>query len=111
MSNQKSEKISKTIELQIEKSHNLIQGLRKHLSTGVGGGITSTEIEKMESELATLTEANEVCDRLRAELSQKVKHMNKVLANVKTDFADAKKIVKGYYPQEQWKEYGVADKR
>jgi hypothetical protein len=103
--------MSKTIELQIEKSHNLIQGLRKHLSTGVGGGITSTEIEKMESELATLTEANEVCDRLRAELSQKVKHMNGILADVKRSYVDKKKVIKVNFLQEEWMKYGVQDKR
>lgn len=103
--------MSKTIELQIEKSRGLIDGLRKHLRQGVGGGVNDQEIDQMEQALKELEAANEECDRLRAELSPKVKHMNEVLTTVKTAYADKKKTLKGYYPQEQWAEYGVPDKR
>ena len=103
--------MSKTIELQIEKSHSLIEGLRKHLRQGVGGGVNDQEIDAMERNLNELSAANEECDRLRAELSPKVKHMNEVLATVKAAYAEKKKTLKGYYPQEQWAEYGVPDKR
>ena len=34
--------MSKTVELQIEKSRHLIEGLRKHLG-GIGGGVTNDE--------------------------------------------------------------------
>ena len=103
--------MSKTIELQIEKSRQLIGGQRKHLNGGVGGGITTAQIDEMERSLGELKAANDECDRLRAELSPKVKHMNDVLAVVKAAFAEHKRTIKGYYPQEQWAEYGVADKR
>lgn len=103
--------MSKTIELQIEKSRNLAQGLRKHLNNGVGGGITPQEIDQMEQSLALLTAANEEVDRLREELQPKVKHMNDLLAQVKTVYAEQKKTIKGYYPQERWADYGVPDKR
>ncbi|MBQ8656683.1 MAG: hypothetical protein IJ527_06515 [Prevotella sp.] len=103
--------MAKTVELQIEKSRNLIEGARKHLNHGVGGGFTPAEIDHMEQALSELAAANAECDRLRAELSPKVKHMNEVLAMVKSAYAEKKKILKGYYPQEQWAEYGVPDKR
>lgn len=103
--------MSKTIELQIEKSRGLIDGLRKHLRQGVGGGVNDQEIDQMEQALKELQAANDECDRLRAELSPKVKHMNEVLATVKAAYADKKKTLKGYYPQEQWADYGVPDKR
>lgn len=102
--------MSKTIEIQIEKSRNLIGGLHKHLNDG-GSGITSEEISAMEQSLALLEQANEECDRLRSELSVKVKRMNQILAEVKGSFAENKKMLKGYYPQEQWMTYGVPDKR
>ncbi|MCR5270215.1 MAG: hypothetical protein K6D91_04255 [Prevotella sp.] len=44
-------------------------------------------------------------------LQPKVKHMNEVLSTVKTTYAEAKKAIKGYYPQECWADYGVPDKR
>lgn len=102
--------MSKTVELQIEKSRHLIEGLRKHLS-GMGGGITSEEINSMEQSLKELESANAEVDRLREELTPKVKLMNEVLARVKKAYADKKKTLKGYYPQERWADFGIPDKR
>jgi len=102
--------MSKTVEIQIEKSRNLIEGLRKHLS-GIGGGVTNDEVSEMEQTLKELEAINAEVDRLREELSPKVKHMNAVMARVKDAFADKKKTLKGYYPQERWAEFGVPDKR
>ena len=39
--------MSKTVELQIEKGRNLVEGLRKHLS-GISGEVTNDEIGQME---------------------------------------------------------------
>lgn len=102
--------MSKTVELQIEKSRHLVGGLRKHLK-GIGGGVTNDEIGQMEQALKELEAANAEVDRLREELSPKVKHMNEVLARVKATYADKKKTLKGYYPQERWADYGIPDKR
>lgn len=103
--------MSKTVEIQIEKSRNLICGLRKHLESGVGGGVTPSEIDEMEAKLKELDAINQECDRLRAELAPKVKEMNRVLDEVKSVYANEKKTLKGYYPQEKWIEYGIPDKR
>ena len=102
--------MSKTVEIQIEKSRNLVEGLRKHLQ-GIGGGVTIEEISAMEQAIGELAAANAEVDRLREELSPKVKQMNAVLARVKEAYADKKKTLKGYYPQERWIDYGVPDKR
>ncbi len=102
--------MSKTVEQQIEKSRNLIDGLRKHLN-GIGGGVNHDEINNMEQMLGQLSQANEEVDRLREELSPKVKHMNELLAQVKETYTDKKKTLKGYYPQERWIDYGIPDKR
>ena len=102
--------MSKTVELQIEKSRNLVEGLHKHLS-GIGGGVTGDEINSMEKSLKELESANAEVDRLREELTPKVKYMNEVLTRVKQAYADKKKTLKGYYPQERWADYGISDKR
>lgn len=102
--------MSKTVELQIEKSRHLVEGLHKHLN-GMGGGITSDDIKSMELSLKELEMANDEIDRLREELTPKVKHMNEVLARVKEAYIEKKKTLKGYYPQERWADYGIPDKR
>ncbi len=102
--------MSKTTEIQIEKSRNLIEGLRKHLK-GIGGGVTADEISNMEEAVKELTAANAEVDSLREALNPKVKHMNAVLTQVKEAYTEKKKTLKGYYPQERWAEFGVPDKR
>mgnify|MGYP007101841543 CR=1 FL=1 len=102
--------MSKTVELQIEKSRNLIEGLRKHVNAQ-GGGVTSEEIDSMEQTLKELVMLNEEVDRLRDELAPKVRQLNKAFANLKVAHVSTKKVLKGYYPQEAWAEYGIPDKR
>ena len=103
--------MSKTVEIQIEKSRSLIDGLRKHVKEMGEHGISNAEISQMEQTVAGLASANEEVDRLREELQPKVKHMNELLANVKAAYTESKKTLKGYYPQERWADYGVPDKR
>ena len=102
--------MSQTVELQIEKSRNLVEGLRKHLN-GIGGGVTNDEIGQMEQSLKELEVANAEVDRLREELAPKVKQVNAMMVRVKEAYAEKKRTLKGYYPQERWIDYGVPDKR
>ena len=103
--------MSKTVELQIEKGRTLIEGLRRHVREMGERGVSNAEIDRMEQSLNELTAANEEVERLREELQPKVKHTNEVLAAVKDTYAEAKKTLKGYYPQERWADYGIPDKR
>ena len=103
--------MSKTIEIQIEKSRNLIEGLRRHVKEMGEHGIANSEISAMEQAVAQLAEANAEVDRLREQLAPKVKTMNEILATVKSAYAESKKTLKGYYPQERWQDYGIPDKR
>ncbi|MBQ8064669.1 MAG: hypothetical protein IJ200_03310 [Prevotella sp.] len=103
--------MSKTIEMQVEKSRGLISGLRKHVSEKGEQGVSKQQIDRMEQTLQQLEAANAEVDRLREELSPKVKQMNDILAGVKEAYAETKKMLKGYYPQERWADYGVPDKR
>ena len=103
--------MSKTTEVQIEKSRNLIEGLRRHVREMGERSISNTEINEMEKTVAMLTDANAEVDRLRAELTPKVKKMNDLMTIVKASYAESKKTLKGYYPQERWPDYGIPDKR
>ena len=102
--------MSKTVEIQIEKSRHLVEGLRKHLK-GIGGGVTNEEISAMEQAVGELEAANAEVDRLRDELAPKVQQMSAVMARVKAAYAEKKKTLKVYYPQERWIDYGIPEKR
>ena len=103
--------MSKTTEIQIEKSRNLIEGLRRHVREMGERGISNNEINEMEKTVALLSEANAEVDRLREELTPKVKKMNDLMTLVKASYTESKKTLKGYYPQERWADYGIPDKR
>jgi len=103
--------MSKTIDLQVEKSQMLIDGMKKNLNDLTDKGVNSQQLDTMQAALEELKAANAECDALRSELSKKVKRLNEHLAVVKEQFAEKKKLIKGYWPQEQWMRYGVADKR
>ena len=71
--------MSKTTEIQIEKSRNLIEGMRRHVremgerqrvGDGTSGmrGVSNNEINEMEKTVAMLSETNAEADRLREEL-------------------------------------------
>ena len=103
--------MSKTIDTQIEKSRNLIAGLRKHVGKKGEADFNEKEIAAMERELNQLQEASAEVSRLRDELAPKVKHMNELFGAVKEAYNERKKKLKGFYTQEQWSEYGIPDKR
>lgn len=103
--------MSKTTEIQIEKSRNLIKGLYRHVREMGEKGVSNEEIKQMEKTVAMLSEANAEVDRLREELAPKVKKMNDLMTLVKASYAEAKKTLKSYYPQDRWPDYGIPDKR
>lgn len=103
--------MSKTIELQIEKSQVLIEGLNRNIGELRSKGVRDESLTTMSNDLAALKKMSDECDTIREDLAGKVKTMNEVLKRVKEAFADHKLIVKRNYPQERWINYGVQDKR
>ena len=103
--------MSKTIELQIEKSQVLIEGLNRNICELRAKGVRAESLTAMSNDLTTLKKMSDECDAIREDLSVKVKKMNEVLKRVKEAFANHKLIVKRNYPQESWINYGVQDKR
>ena len=79
--------MSKTVEIQIEKSRGLVEGLRRHVREMGERGVTNDEINAMEQAVKELEAVNAEVDSIREQLT------------------------KGYYPQERWMDYGVPDKR
>ena len=55
----------------------------------------------MEKTVAMLSDDNAEVDRLREELTPKIKKMNDLMPLVKASYAESKKTLKGYYPQER----------
>ena len=103
--------MSKTVDLQIEKSRFLIQGLKNNLAVVKDYGFTETELQAMDKQLDELAKASADTDAAYAVLDEKRKKMNGILDQVKEAFTDKKKVIKANYPQEKWINFGVQDKR
>src|SRR5574344_1149344 len=99
--------MSVTNEIQIQKSRQLIDGLRKNINEIRAKGINESELKSMSEQLDALSAANKECDAIRATLKTKSRAMNNILAQVKESFATKKKVIKSNYPQEKWINFGV----
>ena len=103
--------MSKTVEIQIEKSRGLVEGLRRHVKEMGERGVSNKEIDEMEQSVKELEAVNEEVDSIREQLTPTVAKLKVAMDCVKKAYTEKKKTLKGYYPQERWMDYGVPDKR
>ena len=61
------------------------RGEATHQRKGWACGVTNEEVAKFENNLSTLEQQSAEVDKIRAELSEKVKHMNATFMTVKED--------------------------
>ena len=103
--------MSKTVEIQIEMSRSLVEGLRRHVSEMGERGVSNDEINAMEQAVKELEAVNAEVDSIREQLTPTLNRMKIMMNRVKEDYTEKKKTLKGYYPQERWMDYGIPDKR
>ena len=103
--------MSKTVEIQIEKSRSLVEGLRRHVSEMGERGVSNDEINAMEQAVKELEAVNAEVDSIREQLTPTLNRMKIVMNRVKEAYTEKKKTLKGYYPQERWMDDGIPDKR
>ena len=70
-----------------------------------------SKINAMEQAVKELEAVNAEVDNIREQLAPKVAKLKVAMDCVKEAYAEKKKTLKGYYPQERWMDYGVPDKR
>ena len=103
--------MTKTIETLLDKSRMLIKGMKRHISEMGECGVTNENVAQFEKDLSILEQQSSEVDKIREDLNAKVKCMNETFTTVKETYAETKKVIKGYHPQERWIDYGVPDKR
>ena len=103
--------MSKTVDIQIEKCRNLLNGLKKHLNESGDKSISYETLEATKSALNELETRSKEVDAIREQLNAKVKDVHLRLDQMKQLYGEQKKIIKGRYPMDRWADYGVPDKR
>ena len=93
--------MSKTVEIQIEKSRGLVEGLRRHVKEMGERGVTNDEINAMEQGVKELEAVNAEVDSIREQLAPMVAKLKVAMDCVKEAYSEKKKTLKSYYPQER----------
>ncbi len=103
--------MSKTIDLQIEKSNLLINTLKRRFSEVEDKGIRMSELRDLSAQLEKLQASSKQTEEMRERLSAQVHTTNNILAQVKEKYKNIKEVVRVNYRQDQWIHFGVLDKR
>lgn len=103
--------MSKVISEQIEKTQMLLNGLKGKIDSLRNKGLDEVFIDKLKTDNHLLATYNEELDKLKAELKSKTIQTNRKVMEIKNQVKEAKRIIKRDYLQQQWKEFGITDKR
>ena len=96
---------------QISGAQVMVAGLRGNAAQVNRRGIDDQFINKLDSDRLTAATLNDQQEKLKADLKSKTAELDAKMAEMDKEFAEAKKIVKLDFPQEQWKQFGIEDKR
>ena len=96
---------------QISGAQVMVAGLRANAGQVNRRGIDDQFINKLDSDRLSAATLNEQQERLKAELKTKTAELDAKMAEMDKAVTEAKKIVKMDFPQEQWKQFGIEDKR
>ncbi len=96
---------------EIDKADVLVAGLRKHLKEAQELGITTDALNRLEEAAKALRQKDAEVDELRRMANLKAHENMDLIADLKAQMLIMRKAVKGHYPQYEWINYGVPDKR
>jgi len=96
---------------QISGAQVMVAGLRGNAAQVNRRGIDDQFINKLDSDRLTAATLNDQQEKLKADLKSKTAELDAKMAEMGKELAEAKKIVKLDFPQDQWKQFGIEDKR
>lgn len=103
--------MSKMVDTQVEKTQNLIDGIRKNMDFLRQFGYTEEKINLLECDMHKLEGFSAELDELLNKVAEKRIQVNTVLAEVKENYKDFKLPIKNNLPNYEWSKYGIADKK
>lgn len=103
--------MSKVYLEQIEKTEQLLEGLKNNINLVKDKGLDKDFIRKLEADKDQAIIYNSENDKLRAELKAKAHRANQKLEEIKAQVKEAKRVIKQDFPQERWQYFGISDKR
>ena len=96
---------------QISGAQVMVAGLRGNAAQVNRRGIDDQFINKLEADRNDAAALNDQQEKLKADLKSKTAELDAKMAEMEKGVTEAKKIVKLDFPQDQWKQFGIEDKR
>ncbi|MGV4461729.1 membrane-binding protein [Ornithobacterium rhinotracheale] len=94
----------------VAKTKLIIDGLRSH-KTNLPAGIDENFINELETLRNKVEALNSEQEKLKADLKSKTEALDKCLKDLQERRSEAKKRIKLDFPQSQWREFGIEDKK
>jgi len=101
----------KTYAEQISQAEVMTAGLKNNADRVARRGLDAAFVTKLEADRQAATARNNEQEKLKADLKAKTAQLDATLAELDKGLAEARKIVKLDFPQGQWREFGIEDKR
>lgn len=96
---------------EVKKAQTLVAGLRKNYELVKNRGISREEIANLEKCAKEASEMDQEVESIRVNLSMKVMQKNQKIIDTKRSMHNLKKIIKEYFNQSSWPDFGILDKR
>ncbi|MBR1766998.1 MAG: hypothetical protein IJ745_08205 [Bacteroidales bacterium] len=96
---------------EIDKADVLVAGLRKHSKEVSALGISADAVNRLDELSKTLRLKDAEVDELRRQATLKAHENLEMIADLKAQMLTLRKAIKARYPQHEWLNYGVQDKR
>lgn len=94
----------------ISQAKVMIDGLTGNLAN-LPKGMDEAFVNSLTDSRTQVVALNSEQEKLKADLKTKTAELDTEIANMMKLYSEAKKRVKMDIPQEQWKEFGISDKR
>lgn len=95
----------------ISKAQVMVAGLRANAALVNRRGLDEMFINRLDGDRLSAGTLNDQQEKLKGDLNLKTVELDAKMDEMDKEFAEAKKIVKMDFPQEQWKQFGIDDKR
>ncbi|UCH94184.1 MAG: hypothetical protein JSV88_28475 [Candidatus Aminicenantes bacterium] len=89
----------------------MVTGLRGQISRVSRRGINEEFINNLETNMNEARTLDTEQEKLKADLKKKTAKLDELVAVLNKMMDEAKRVVKLEFDQEEWKEFGVTDKR
>lgn len=95
----------------INEAQVMYAGMENNETEAENRGWTAEKNKNLQDIRSKAIKLNDQQEKLKAELKIKTAELKASMKALKASMIEAKKVVKLGFPQEQWKEFGVTDKR